>query len=227
MNQVTLKKNCNDYEGIIFDLDGTLLNTEEGVLSSVRYATEQMGYSPLTDEVLKNTFIGPPVKRALMAAYHISDQEADKATELFRNRYKNYDLLKAIPYEGVIPLIHDLKKRGFKIGVATLKREDYAITILEHFHIAEYCDAICGSDFASKMLKADVLRNCLNQLTLSPKEAILIGDTASDGTGANAVGVDLIAVTYGFGFHTEEERNRFSPVFTAHTVEELRSFLYI
>lgn len=214
------------YRGIIFDLDGTLLDTAEGVLNSVRYAAEVMGYEPLSDEVMR-TFIGPPVKHSLIRVYGLDDAEAAKATEVFRDRYKNHDLMKAVPYEGIMDLLKKLKEEGFLVGVATLKREDYAVLLLEHYHISDYCDCICGSDFDSKMLKIDVLQNCLAKLGLSPKEAVLIGDTSSDGTGAAQAGTDFVAVTYGFGPSTEEEWTSFHPVFTAGKPEEIGTFLHL
>lgn len=213
------------YRGIIFDLDGTLLDTSEGVLSSVRHTIKTMGYRELPEETLL-TFIGPPVKRSLMEHYGLDDAEADRATAVFRDQYKNMDLLKARPYDGILPLLERLKSQGFLIGVATLKREDYALTILEHFGIAEHCDLICGSDFASKMQKVDVLHKCLDGLNLSPKEALLIGDTASDAGGAKAAGTDFMAVTFGFGPKTKKEwEERYSPVFTAERVSEIAEFL--
>ena len=157
------------YRGIIFDLDGTLLDTSEGVLSSVRHTIKTMGYRELPEETLL-TFIGPPVKRSLMEHYGLDDAEADRATAVFRDQYKNMDLLKARPYDGILPLLERLKSQGFLIGVATLKREDYALTILEHFGIAEHCDLICGSDFASKMQKVDVLISWLSPSALAPRQ---------------------------------------------------------
>lgn len=212
------------YKAIIFDLDGTLLNTEEGVLSSVRHAITVMGYPALSDEVMR-TFIGPPVKIALMNTYHLEETEAAKATEVFRNQYKNHDLLKAIPYDGMMALLADLKAQGYLIGVATLKRDDYAHTILEHFQMDLFCDSICGSDFESKMRKKDVLLQCMKELGVSKEEALLIGDTASDGQGAEAANVDFLAVTYGFGHKTKAEWSPFHPIFTAHSVEHIREFL--
>ncbi|MFQ8842252.1 MAG: HAD family hydrolase [Clostridium fessum] len=100
---------------------------------------------------------------------------------MFRTQYKDHDLLKAELYAGIKDLIRALRTQGCKIGVATLKREDYALTLLEHYHFTELRDSICGSDFASKMTKADVLHKCLKALELSPSEAVLIGDTSSDG----------------------------------------------
>ena len=150
------------YKGIIFDLDGTLLDTSEGVLASIRHTIKTMNYRELPLETLL-TFIGPPVKRSLMNHYGLTDQEADEATEVFRQQYKNKDLLKAKPYDGILELLKALKDQGFLVGVATLKREDYAHTILEHFGIAKLCDLICGSDFESRMTKTDVLRKCLSK----------------------------------------------------------------
>ena len=212
------------YRGIIFDLDGTLLDTSEGVLSSVRHTIKTMGYRELPEETLL-TFIGPPVKRSLMEHYGLDDAEADRATAVFRDQYKNVDLLKARPYDGILPLLERLKSQGFLIGVATLKREDYALTILEHFGIAERCDLICGSDFASKMQKTDVLDKCLKGLNLSPAEAVLIGDTASDGSGAKCSGTDFIAVTYGFGPSDPDGWKEFEPVFIAGKPADIGMFL--
>ncbi|MGI6055105.1 MAG: 3-deoxy-manno-octulosonate cytidylyltransferase, partial [Clostridium sp.] len=212
------------YRGILFDLDGTLLNTAEGVFSSVRHTVEALHYPPLEEKVLR-TFIGPPVKQSLIRAYGLNEQEADRATNLFRDRYKNHDLLKAEPYPGILDLLSWLRKEGFLIGVSTLKREDYALTILEHFQIAPLCDVICGSDFASKMTKADVIRKCLQTLNLSPDEAVLIGDTGSDGTGALETGVDLIGVTYGFGPTESSGWQKFSPILVAETAGQIRDFL--
>lgn len=72
------------------------------------------------------TFIGPPIKHSLIKVYGIDEEEANRATEIFRNRYKDYDLLKATPYDGLIELLRSLKREGYLVGVATLKREDYA-----------------------------------------------------------------------------------------------------
>ncbi|WP_125143156.1 HAD hydrolase-like protein [Clostridium transplantifaecale] len=217
-------KSNRRYRGIIFDLDGTLLDTAEGVLESVRYTTRMMGYETPDEDVMQ-TFIGPPIKHSLMQVYDIDEEEAVRATEIFRDRYKDHDLLKASPYEGLMKLLEDLKKEGYLIGVATLKREDYAVTLLEHYHISDYCDCICGSDFASKMQKTDVLNKCLDGLNLSPGEAVLIGDTASDGNGARKAGTDLIGVTYGFGPSTPDGWKEFDPVYIAGKPADIGLFL--
>ena len=82
------------YKAVIFDLDGTLLDTSAGVLKSVDYTIDKMGYSPLEIEV-KRTFIGPPIKKSLMIQYGLAEEVADRATEIFLGLYKNHDLLLA------------------------------------------------------------------------------------------------------------------------------------
>ena len=216
--------NKKTYRGVIFDLDGTLLDTSEGVFASVRHTVEALG-KPALDEATLRTFIGPPVKLSLIRLYGLDEDAANHATEIFRTQYKDHDLLKAEPYAGIKELIRALRAKGYKIGVATLKREDYALTLLEHYHFTELCDSICGSDFASKMTKADVLHKCLNTLSLSPSEAVLIGDTSSDGKGAKEAGVDFMAVTYGFGPDTKEEWQEYDPVYTANDTHEIGTFL--
>ncbi len=212
------------WRGVLFDLDGTLMDTAEGVLASIRYTTEALGYEPLSEEVMR-TFIGPPVRSSLQRTYRLSDEEADKANEIFRNRYKDHDVLLATAYDGIVDLLKKLKEQGYLVGVATLKREDYAIKLLDHYHISDYCDAICGGDFECRFLKADVLNRCLEHLGLTREEAVLVGDTASDGNGARIVGTDFIAVTFGFGPKTAEQWAEFNPVFVADSAAEIAEYL--
>ena len=124
--------NKKTYRGVIFDLDGTLLDTSEGVFASVRHTVEALG-KPALDEATLRTFIGPPVKLSLIRLYGLDEDAANHATEIFRTQYKDHDLLKAEPYAGIKDLIRALRAQGCKIGVATLKREDYALTLLEHY----------------------------------------------------------------------------------------------
>lgn len=218
--------NSKIYRAVIFDLDGTLLDTSEGVFESVRHTVKSLG-KPDLDEATLRTFIGPPVKLSLIRLYGLDEDAANRATEIFRTQYKDHDLLKAEPYPGIKDLIRALRANGFKIGVATLKREDYALTLLEHYHFTEICDSICGSDFDSKMTKADVLNKCLNSLKVSPSEAVLVGDTSSDGIGAEQAGVDFMAVTYGFGPDSKESWQEYKPVYVAKDTPDIGSFFSV
>lgn len=191
------------YQGILFDLDGTLMNTEEGVKKSVIYTIHKMGLEELKEDL--DSFIGPPIYYSLKNKFHLSDDEAKIGTEIFRTVYKEKYLLEAKIYPNLFELLEWLKEHNIKIGVATYKREDYAIKILKHFKIAEYCDSMVGSDFENKMTKTDIVEKCFHSMNIRKEEAVLVGDTIHDAKAAKDFGIDFIGVTYGFGLKIEEE----------------------
>lgn len=188
------------YQAILFDLDGTLLDTSEGILSSVKYTIDVMGFEPIEEDYFE-TFIGPPIQHTLQKIYHLDDKTRDKAAAVFREHYSTVDLCKAKLYEGVLETLSELKKYGVKIAVATYKREDYTIKLLDEFEISQYCDWIQGSDFAGKLSKADIIELCIQKLAVDKSKVLMVGDTEHDLIGAKHAGVDFLAVTFGFGFH--------------------------
>ena len=113
------------YEIAVFDVDGTLLDTTEGVLASVKYTIDKMGFEPLSEDVLK-TFIGPPIQDSFAKAYNLSGDILQDIATCFRNRYKDYELLKAVPYDGIYEVFDKLMERNVKLAVATYKRQDCA-----------------------------------------------------------------------------------------------------
>ncbi|MEH2944195.1 HAD-IA family hydrolase [Lachnospiraceae bacterium KK002] len=188
---------------VIFDVDGTLLNTSEGILESVRYTIKKYGLEMLEESVLK-TFIGPPIQESFQRAYHLDEETVKKLTETFRDRYKSVDLLKAVPYEGIFDVFRYLKESGTRIAIATYKRQDYAEIILRHFGFGAYSDIIFGADHNNKLRKSDIIKKCLSAAQLdSSAEAVMIGDSENDATGAKEAGVQFIGVTYGFGFQNQ------------------------
>ena len=146
----------NKYKALLFDLDGTLLDTSEGIISSVKYAIECTGLEPLSDDKIKS-FIGPPIQNTFRKFYNLNDEETSKISAIFRERYSTVDLLKAKLYDSVLETLEILKNEGYVIGIATYKREDYAKNIVEYFGISQFCDVIEGSDFAGKLTKADII----------------------------------------------------------------------
>lgn len=192
------------YKAMLFDLDGTLLDTSKGIKKSVAYTVEQMKLPPIPESEI-SCFIGPPIYNSLREKFDLSEEEARYGTEIFRNAYKDKYLFEAEVYQGVFELFDFLKQNNIKIGIATYKREDYAISILEHFGIAEYCDVIIGSDFENKMTKTDIVEKCFSLLDVRKRDAVMVGDTIHDAIGANNFGINFIAVTYGFGFKDKNE----------------------
>ncbi len=194
-----------NYKAAIFDVDGTLLDTTEGVLAAVQYTIQKTGLKELDRQKLL-TFIGPPIQDSFCRMYNISADRAQELAAVFRNQYKDHELLRAVPYDGIYEVMEELKKRGIGIAVATYKRQDYAETILRHFHFDRYSDILYGSDFENKLRKPDIIQRCIGKLQIAdPSSVVMIGDSMHDAEGALALGMDFIGVTYGFDFRTKEE----------------------
>ena len=191
-------------KNVIFDLDGTLLDTREGVIESAKYAAKQMGYPELPHETMLS-FVGPPIQNSFMNHYGCDQETAQKAANIFRDHYKNTALLLAEPYEGIYDLCELLKENGVRMSVATYKREDYALTLLRHFNFHKYCDPMHGADNNNALKKEDIVRMCQEEMGATKENSVLIGDTDNDAKGAVKADTPFIAVTYGFGFKTEED----------------------
>lgn len=192
------------YKSIIFDVDGTILNPEEGIISSVNYTIKQTGLVNLSEQELKE-FVGPPVQNSFQRFYNISNDKAQELANVFRLRYKNKDLLKAKPYDGIFETLQNLKDKKFKLGVATYKREDYAITLLNQMGFNKYFEVICGGDNENKLKKVDIIKLCVEKLNIPISECLMVGDSIHDFEGAQSLNMKFLGVTYGFGFKKQEK----------------------
>lgn len=201
---------------VIFDLDGTLLDTAEGILESVEYTVKELGYKELTEEQ-KLSFIGPPVQSSLKRLYGLSDEEAQRGANIFREYYKDNALLKAEPYEGIFTLCETLKNNNVRMAVATYKREDYALKLLRAKGFDRYCDPMHGADNNNILKKEDIVLMCVNEMGATKEECVLIGDTDNDAKGAAQAGIPFIAVTYGFGFKSRDDLKEYPHIGVAGT----------
>ncbi|WP_079914166.1 HAD hydrolase-like protein [Paenibacillus sp. 32352] len=213
-----------NYNAVLFDLDGTLLDTTKGVLSSVQYVMEVLQLPKISDPTLK-TFIGPPIQESLVRVFGMTSTEAQSAANLFRDRYKNHDLLLAELYPNILSLLQMLKERNIQIAVATYKRQDYAIEILKHFGISNYCSCIFGADNDNKLTKQDIINQCIDFVGLAKEEMVMIGDSSYDAIGAEKAGVDFIGVTYGFGFKSRTDIDCHNHVGIADNATQLKELL--
>lgn len=190
----------NQYDIAVFDVDGTLLDTTEGVISAVNYTINKYNLPMLSDEQLR-TFIGPPIQNSFQKYYNICGDQLQELAECFRTQYKDKDLLKAVPYKGIYDVLQKLKDSGIKLAIATYKREDYALTLLKHFEFDKYTSVIYGADNFNKLKKKDIIIKCMNDLGVYDyKKAVMIGDSDNDAVGARDIGMKFLGVTYGFGF---------------------------
>ena len=212
------------FKAVLFDLDGTLLNTTEGVIESAIYAADILGFEELPAETMLR-FVGPPIQDSFMEWYGCSPEVAQKAADVFRTYYKKRALYKASLYPGILELLQVLKARDIKIGVATYKREDYAVSILEHFGIAPFCQSMHGADNFNRLTKADIIKYCIRELSFDKNEIVLVGDTAYDAKGAKEAGIPFLGVTYGFGFHHCQEFGEYPCIGYADNVLEILTIM--
>lgn len=212
------------YRIAVFDLDGTILDTAEGLLAAVKYTIEEMGLTMLSDEQL-HTFIGPPIQDSFAKAYHLKGDILQTIATCFRNRYKDYDLLKAVPYEGIYDVFENLHQKEIEVAVATYKRQDYAELILRHFGFDKYTRTMYGADHENKLKKVDIIEKCLKECKIyNGSNAVMIGDSSYDAIGAQKVGIDFIGVTYGFGFQSVDSVLQAGAVGSADTPRDLIYF---
>lgn len=209
------------FKAAVFDLDGTLLDTSAGVLASVRYTIDHFGLRPLEEEQLKK-FIGPPIQDSFAKVYGLEGDILQEIATVFRNRYKESDLLKAVPYDGIYDVFERLIESGIKPAIATYKRQDYATEILVYFGFDKYTDIMYGADHENRLKKNDIIRNAIFDAGVAkPGEAVMVGDSDNDAIGAKTLGVMFIGVTYGFGFHTTEDVEKFPNIGVARTTDEI------
>lgn len=188
------------YDCIMFDLDGTLMDTSSGILNCLDFIVEQFHLVPLSDQE-KHCFIGPPIQESFQKHYSCSQERAWELAVAWREAYKEKFLLRAEPYDGIYDLLHKLRQAGIKTGIATNKREDYTLKLLKYFSFLSLFDCIVGSDFAGKRSKVDIICMCMKQIGVTKAErCLMVGDTIGDFTAAQKAGVDFLGVTYGFGF---------------------------
>ena len=203
------------YDAVVFDLDGTLLDTAEGVISSIKYAIKKQGLPMMGDEILR-TFIGPPIRKSFERVYGMDAASAAAAAADFREKYVAGALLLATPYDGIFETIRALGDAGVKCGVATYKRQDNTDQILKHFGFDRICRVICGSDHEGKLTKKDIIENAIELMGVTDKKrAVMVGDSDNDALGAAAIGVDFIGVTYGFGFSCKDDVDAFANIGSA------------
>ncbi len=198
---------------IIFDLDGTLLDTSEGILHCYHKTASMLNLKKNSVEN-DSIVIGGPLSDGFRALYDIPDEETlAKAIDAYRSLYANEGIKKFCRYDGMDSALSCLKADGYQLGVATLKLEEYAKSMLKDAGLAKYFDIIHGWDGTEKYTKAYTVTKVLFEQKCLAKDAVLVGDSVYDKNGAEIAGVDFLGVTYGFGIKKGDKTNsRFDTV---------------
>lgn len=214
----------NKYKIIIFDMDGTLADTSPGILNSVRYVQEKMKLKPISLEQMYS-HVGPPMEESYQRNFGLSGEALKKAVSL----HKEYAIIQGYKeiswYDEIFELLDNLQKFKVTSAIATLKAHQTMMKILEKFDVENKFDIVIGMNSENPMTKAQMLEYCIKKAGCSKSEAVLIGDSKYDAIGAQEAEIDFIAVTYGFGFKTENDVDDFHHVAVCKSVSELKNTL--
>ena len=213
-----------NYSTVFFDLDGTLVDSGEGVRNSVEYALKKFGIEVENKDSL-SCFIGPPLTVSFKTFYGFDDENADRGVAYYREYYKDKGIFEGYVYDGIEETLKRLKNAGKRVMVATSKPEEYAKRVLEKFGIAKYFDFIAGAtmDEKTRANKIEIMQYAFDSCGASPSDTIMVGDRLFDIEGAKHFGMECIAVLYGYG--SKEEFERYGAEYIVETAKDVANLI--
>lgn len=208
------------YKCILFDMDGTLVNSHEGIYHAYQAAFAAVKRTFPGETFVRNA-IGAPLPQAFAKLAKLTVPETKRAVKAYREYYQSKGKDEAYVYPEIQETLRLLKDNGCFLAVATLKRESFAVEMLERLELLPRMDVVCGADENDSFTKADLIRMGMKKAGVGEKETLLVGDTHYDARGAGETGVDFLAVTYGFGFRTTREAKEAGARWTARSAAEI------
>ena len=209
---------------IIFDFDGTIVDSAEGIFNSLSYALKNLGVDKIPLEVLK-TFIGPSLKYSFGKYFHDDENKIFKAIKFYREYYALKGIYDNKVYSGLEELFIKLKENGKSLNIASSKPSIYVQAILKHNKIAHYFSHVIGANLDDSNSDKELLINEIIRLFPNSvkQDFVMIGDRNWDVLGAIDDGIDVIGVSYGYG--TEAELLNAGAKYTASDANELAKLL--
>lgn len=192
------------YDYVIFDFDGTVADTGEGILKSLQYSFEQMGQKVPTFSELKR-FIGPPIHYSYVNFYSVSEDEVELYIQKYRERYRKIGIYECFIYDGVEEMLKKLRENGVKLGIASSKPISLIYDVMEHLKLTEYFDAVVGTQFDdnSHAGKAQLVLESMEKLSGKKERTLMVGDRCFDIDGAAGAGVESAGAVWGYGSRQE------------------------
>ena len=218
-NAVTERFRCST---VLFDFDGTVFDTVEGITKSVQYAVRKHGMDAELDAL--RCFAGPPLVDKFMEVFAVDEAEAKQMVADFRERYVPVGVYESRPFPGIHELLTRLHEAGFLIGIATSKPQPMAELLLDRAGLRDSFDLIVGS--GSGILndeKWQIVTRAMEGLGSVPDETVLIGDTMYDVEGAHKCGIPCIGVRWGYAAEGELEAAGAAAI--TENIEELYNLL--
>ena len=214
------------YTTILFDFDGTLLESGPCILSSMRATFEQMGFTDiagLSDEALR-PMIGPPLRVGFGEILGIPPEQVEEAVGIYRrisSSEASMRLLRAYP--GIPVLLKALRDLGAKTGIATAKRYDISRKHLKLAEIEELIDYVGATRTDKACDKAQLILEAMEALGADPAHTIMVGDRFYDIEAAKRAGIPSVGVLYGYG--SREELQTYAADYIVENVEQLFDLL--
>lgn len=212
------------YDAVLFDLDGTLTDSQEGILRSIQYALGKSGI--VENEVDKLVpFIGPPLAESFREVYRMSPEQVEQTVAYYQEYFAVKGMYENAVYPGIEELLAELADRGKYLAVATSKPIFFSEKIIDHFSLTKYFKTIVGAQLEGKHSgKEEIIGTILSGIPHIPaNRVVMVGDRKFDIHGAQAHGIDAIAAGYGYG--AQEELMAAGPTHIAGSIAELRSLL--
>lgn len=212
------------FQTIFFDLDGTLTDSQEGIVRSIVYALEQLSL-PVPPQAILKKFVGPPLRYSFTEYCGLSDAQVVQAIDLYRERFSTVGLFENSVYDGVSAMLEALSRAGKRLVVATSKPELFSVRILEHFSLANRFCKIAGSNMdETRTHKDEVIAYALDECGVTDRRSvIMVGDREHDILGARKNGLFSVGVLYGYG--DREELASAGADVIVETVDALKDYL--
>lgn len=192
------------YDCILFDFDGTVFDTVEGITKSVRYALNKVGIDAELESL--RCFAGPPLVDKFMEVFGFDRADAEQATLDFRERYNPIGLNECCVFPGIKELLEKLCAAGKTVGIATSKPQELAEELLRREDMLDLFQVICGSrPDGNNSAKWQVVEHAMELCGAAKENTILVGDTKYDVAGAHKVGIACVGVRYGYAAEGELE----------------------
>lgn len=214
-----------NYDAVLFDFDGTLVDSSEGIFKSLAYAFEQDG-KPAPDNSVLKKFIGPPIYESFKDLFGYTDEKIDFMIKKYRERYGIIGYTETKFYDGIPELLKLLHESGVKIATASSKPTVFINKILEENGAIDYIDYVGGTLFDNKESgKTGIINDALEYLGCADKtKALMVGDRKYDIDGAKGAGIKTVAVLYGFG--SREEFEEHEAEYIAETVSDVKNIIF-
>lgn len=211
------------YDYLLFDMDGMLVDTREGILKCAAHALNAFGIQVELSSLTK--FVGPPLRQSFMEFYGFSEEDAVKAIAIYRQRYSEKGQFECYVFPGVEEMLVSLLEKGYRLCIATSKLESYANTMLERLGIGKYFELVIGANPEETVSTKDqVIEEALKRMEIPNRSrALMIGDRKHDVLGARKCGLDSFGVYMGCA--EEGEHETAGATYIAGSIEELKNAL--